>query len=75
MINHERFTLNGVVMKVLLSGGSSIWCLEAYKSKNVVAFLFNLDFLDSSELFEDFLKLLFIPFLWEVLDVEVASLL
>jgi hypothetical protein len=78
MVDHHSLSFKVLVMEGLLGSSGGIWCLEANESKNVWGTsLLNLDssLFGFTELFEDFLQLFLSPFIWEVLDIEVASLL
>ena len=75
VVDHEGLTVIGGVVKSRLGNGGGIWHLEADESEVSVSSFFELDVLDGSELLEEVLKFFFWPLVWEVLDVEVASLL
>jgi len=75
MVNHEGLTVIGSVVKSRLGNGGGIWLLEADESEVSVSSFFELNVLDGSELLEEVLKFLLWPLVWEVLDIEVASLL
>jgi len=76
MVDDENLTVISLVMECRFGGGSSVWLLEADEGIRVsgLAFLKS-DFLDLSVLLEEIGKVILSPGAWEVLDVEIASLL
>jgi len=76
MVNHESFTIIGLVVQSLLGSCCSIWGLEANKSKSISSFSFlESDLLNVAELVKQTFELIFGPVGREVLDIEITSLL
>lgn len=76
MVDHEDLTIMGLVVESLLGGCSSIWLLEANKGVGVSGLSFlKSDFFDLTILLEEISEVIISPGSWEVLDVEIASLL
>ena len=76
MVDDENLTVISLVMEGRFGGGSSVWLLEADECIRVsgLAFLKS-DLLDLSVLLEEIGKVILSPGSWEVLNVEIASLL
>jgi hypothetical protein len=76
MVNDELLSIVGLSRQLLLGLRAGIWLLEADKSKGVALESgLKLDVLDLSVGAEEVLKILLLPGVGEVLDIEVASLL
>ena len=76
MVDDQTFAFIGLSVKGLFGVGAGIWLLEADESESVVSESFlESDLLNLSEWLEEVGKLNFSPVSWEVLDVQVASLL
>jgi len=76
VVDDQGLTVIDGVVKGLLGHSGVVWLGEADESK--VAFILSwleLDIFNGSELLEEFLELLIGPVGWEILDVEIASLL
>ena len=75
MVDHEGLTIIGGVVQGLLGNGGGVWLLEADEGEASVFTLLQFDVLDGTELLEEVLEVIRSPVVWEVLDVQVASLL
>lgn len=76
MVNDELLSIIGLSRQLLLSLRAGIWLLKADESECVALESgFKLDVLNLSIGAEEVLKILLLPGVGEVLDVEVASLL
>jgi hypothetical protein len=66
----------GLVGECVLGVSGGIWLLEADESVGITGLTFvKSDILDLTVLLEEISEVVLSPFSWEVLDVEVASLL
>ena len=75
-VQEELLAIQGLGLTLLLGIGSTLWTLVADESvHSSTFFMVKLDALDFTVLFKVGLELLLSGVLWEVLDVEVASLL
>ena len=75
MVDHKGLTIIGRVVQGLLGNGGGVWLFEADESEASVSALLQFDVLDGTELLEEVLEVIRSPVFWEVLDVQVASLL
>lgn len=76
VVDDQSFAFIGLSMEGLLGVGAGIWLLEADESKSVVSeSLIESDLFNLSVWLEEVGKLNFGPGGWEVLDIQVASLL
>jgi hypothetical protein len=75
VVDHEGLSIIGGVVEGLLGKGGGVWLLEADESEAAVSTLLQLDVLDGTELLEEVLEIVGSPGVWEVLHVEIASLL
>jgi len=75
MVDHEGLTIIGGVVQGLLGNGGGVWLLEADEGEASVFTLLQFDVLDCTELLEEVLEVIRSPAVWEILDVQVASLL
>jgi len=75
VVDHQGLTIMSSVVQGRFGKGSGIWLFEADESKVSVSSFFELDVLDLTEMSEDVLELFIGPVVWEVLNVEIASLL
>ena len=75
VVDHEGLAVIGGVVQGRFGNSSRVWLFEADESEVSVSSFFELDAFDGTELLEEVLKFFLWPLVWEVLDVEVASLL
>lgn len=76
VVDVKHLSIEGLLIKLLLGKSSIIWVLEANKSVDGFSVLReDLDAFDISILSKVFFEFLFSSVGWEVLDVEIASLL
>jgi hypothetical protein len=76
VVDDETLTVEVLVLEGLLGLGALIWLLEANESIDVlVCSFFELDSLNFTVLAKEVFNFFFGPVLWEVLYIEVASLL
>lgn len=75
MVDHESLSIIGGVVQGLLGNSSGVWLFEADESEASVSTLLQFDVLDGTELFEEVLEVIRSPRIWEVLHIQVASLL
>jgi len=76
VVDNEHLSLNIVILEMLLSLSSISWLLEANKSKGITgASVLESDALNLTVRLEEKTELLLVPAIWEVLYVQVASLL
>lgn len=75
VVDHQGLAIMSSVVQGRFGKGSGIWLFEADESKVSVSSFFELDVLDLTEMSEDVLELFIGPVVWEVLNVEIASLL
>ena len=75
-VQEELLAIQGLSLTLLLGIGSTFWTLVADEGVDgSTFFMVKLDTFDFTVLFKVGLELLFSGVLWEVLDVEIASLL
>jgi hypothetical protein len=75
MVDHKSLTIIGGVVQGLLGNSSRVWLLEADESERAISALLQFDVLDGTKLFEEVYEVIRSPGIWEVLDIQVASLL
>jgi len=76
VVDVDLFSVEGLQVQFSLCFGGLLWGLEAYESIDSLALLLEeFDTFDRSVLTEEFMELLFGCVGWEVLHVQVASLL
>ena len=75
MVDHKSLSIIGRVVQGLLGNSSRVWLLEADEGEGTISAFLQFDVLDGTELFEEVLEVIRSPGIWEVLDVQVASLL
>jgi hypothetical protein len=75
VVDHEGLAVISRVVQGLLGNGGGVWLLEADESEASVSTLLQFDVFDGTELLEKVLEVIRSPGVWEVLHVQVASLL
>ena len=78
IVNDENLSFIGLVLQLSLGSCTSIWLLEADKSIGISGrsfFKSNVFNFSLSSGAEDLSELLFSPVVWEILNVEIDSLL
>lgn len=76
VVNNKSFTIEGLILKPLLGVSACIWLLEAHESIGIagVSFL-HPDVFKFSIVAKDFMEFFIGPVGWEVLNIQIDSLL
>jgi len=76
VVNNKSFTIEGLILKPLLGVSACIWLLEAHKSIGIACIsFFHPDVFKFSIIAKDFMKFFIGPVGWEVLNIQIDSLL
>jgi len=76
MVNVQLFSIKGLLIELLLGESSTVWVFVANKCVKSLSFLGEqFDTFDFSKLSKMVMELLLSSSGWEVLDIEIASLL